>query len=277
VRTTRRTGVGRSMRMMSVGFRLAESSANKKPIVKPLPKPASPLPEIEMAEVKGGCFQMGDTFGDGEAIERPVHEVCLSDFAIGKYPVTQAQWVAVMGSNPSEFQDGPDFPVENVNLRYVQKFIDRLNAMTGKHYRLPTEAEWEYAARSGGRREKWAGTSDESKLADYAWYAKNSTNKTHPVGTKNPNGLGLYDMSGNVMEWVQDRYAATWYGGSPKDNPHGPSVGQMVVARGGAWFQNAPDLRTSHRLPIGGDSIWRIGFRLAASRNEGRSVDRGAR
>lgn len=172
-------------------------------------------PDIEMVFVKGGCFQMGDTFGDGNKDERPVHKVCLSDYYIGKYPVTQGEWKAVMGNNPSSFKDcGEKCPVESVTLEDTQEFIQRLREMTGKKYRLLTEAEWEYAARSVGKKEKWAGTSDERRLGDYAWYAANSGEKTHPVGQKKPNELGIFDMSGNVSQWVNDFYDEAYYGDS---------------------------------------------------------------
>jgi sulfatase modifying factor 1 len=219
--------------------------------------------DIGMVFVKGGCYQMGDTFGDGEADEKPVHQACISDFYIGKYVVTQEQWVAVMGSNPSKFT-GDRRPVEQVSWDDVQEFIVKLNTRTGKRYRLPTEAEWEYAARSGGKQEKWAGTSDVNLLGNYAWYKDNSGQETHVVGQKLPNGLGLYDMSGNVWEWVQDFYGDVYYEGSPKDNPHGPKLGSNNrVLRGGCWFMNARGIRTAIRtqfLPSERISIY--GFRL---------------
>ena len=223
------------------------------------------VPEIEMLLVKGGCFHKGDTFGDGSYDEKPVHEACLSDFYIGKYEVTQAQWQTVMGNNPSKFT-GDRRPVEMVSWEDAQNFIAKLNQMTGKNYRLPTEAEWEYAARSGGRREKWAGTSDESQLGDYAWFQGNSGSRTHVVGTKKPNGLGLYDMSGNVLEWVEDRYDDVYYEESPKDNPRGARTGDSRVVRGGSWFGNARYVRASARSwghPA--NRFYTLGFRLGHS------------
>ena len=193
---------------------------------------------MEFVFVKGGCYQMGESYN--------AHEVCVDDFYIGKYEVTQGQWKAVMGNNPSSFSScGDNCPVEQVSWNDAQEFIQRLNQKTKNNpqppfskgeFRLPTEAEWEYAARSGGKSEKYSGTSSESELGDYAWYDKNSGSKTHPVGQKKPNGLGIYDMSGNVWEWVSDWYDSDYYKNSPKNNPTGPSSGKEKVLRGGSWF-----------------------------------------
>ena len=206
---------------------------------------------MEFVFVKGGCYQMGDGFGDGYADERPVHEVCVNDFYMGTYDVTQKQWKEIMGYNPSQFElCGDSCPVENISWNDAQVFIDKLKQMIGKNYRLPTEAEWEYAARSGGRKEKWAGTSNEPELVQYAWYNANSGDKTHPVGKRKPNGLGLYDMSGNVWEWCQDFYDENYYRNSPKNNPLGPESGTNHVLRGGSWFNGAGYTRTEKRLSI---------------------------
>ncbi len=176
---------------------------------------------MEFVAVNGGCFQMGDNFGDGMADrEKPVHEVCVSDFVIGKYEVTQGQWRKLMGSNPSKFNScGDNCPVEQVSWNDVQQFIQRLNSQSGRNFRLPTEAEWEFAARSGGKHEKYSGGDNVDAVA---WYGDNSGKMTHPVGQKQANGLGLYDMSGNVWEWVSD-----WYGNYPigsQQNSQGTSV-----------------------------------------------------
>ena len=193
---------------------------------------------IEMVFVEGGTFQMGatseqgsDAYGD----EKPVHSVTLSDFYIGKYEVTQAQWKAVMGKNPSHFTGKDNRPVENVSWEDMHKFIKKLNQLTGKRYRLPTEAEWEYAARGGKKSQgyKYAGGNSIDKVA---WYRDNSGDKTHPVGKKQPNELGLYDMSGNVYEWCQDWYGD--YSSSAQTNPTGPSRGSHRVLRGGSWFNS---------------------------------------
>jgi sulfatase modifying factor 1 len=220
-------------------------------------------PTIEQVYVKGGCFQMGDTFGDGAKDEKPAHEVCVSDFFIGKYEVTQAQWLSVMGKNPSTFI-ADSRPVEQVSWDDVQEFIGKLSAESGYAYRLPTEAEWEYAARSGGKHEKWAGVADKSHLGSYAWYDADSGGKTHVVGNKKPNDLGIYDMSGNVCEWVQDRYGDVYYEESPRNNPQGPMKGSVRVIRGSSWFSAAGDVRAALRSSSSPSSKYSyLGFRLA--------------
>ncbi len=212
-----------------------------------------PTTGMEFVFVKGGCFQMGDTFGDGGNTEKPVHEVCVDDFYIGKYEVTQRQWTEIMGSNPSIFKGCNDCPVEQVSWNDVQVYINKLNQKlapadskqgTGKKYRLPTEAEWEYAARSGGKNERYSGGNDPDSVA---WHYNNTGGKTHPVGQKKPNGLGLYDMSGNVWEWVQDRYDENYYKNSPRNNPQNANNGEYVVLRGGSWDGEPWHLRTSNR------------------------------
>jgi formylglycine-generating enzyme required for sulfatase activity len=233
-----------------------------------------PATGMEFVFVKGGCYQMGDIFGDGDSDEKPVHEVCIDDFYIGKYEVTQAQWKVIMGNNPSYFKNcgflgSGNCPVENLSWDDTQEFIQRLNQKTGNKYRLPTEAEWEYAARSGGKKEKWAGTNDESKLGDYAGYVKNSGNKTHPVGRKKPNGLGIYNMSGNVLEWVNDWYDEEYYKKSPRNNPQGPDSGQYRALRGGSWGHISMGVRVAARFTIdpfdrsGGGAY---GFRLVRTK-----------
>ncbi len=222
---------------------------------------------MEFVLVKGGCYQMGDGFGDGYADERPVHEVCVNDFFIGKYDVTQGQWKEIMGANPSGFKlCGDNCPVENISWNDTQRFIAKLEQRIGKNYRLPTEAEWEYAARSGGKKEKWAGTNSESALGEYAWFNANSGDNTHPVGQRKPNGLGLYDMSGNVWEWCQDLYDENYYKYSPKNNPSGPDSGTNRVLRGGSWFNGAGYTRAEKRLSIIPDyRDSNDGFRLVRS------------
>ena len=202
---------------------------------------------------------MGDTFsGDGYySSSKPVHEVCLSAYLIGKYEVTQGQWRKVMGNNPSEFSAcGDDCPVERVSWDDVQEFIQRLNHRTGKSYRLPTEAEWEYAARSGGKNELYSGGDNADAVA---WWYDNAGKRTHPVGQKQPNGLGLYDMSGNVWEWVSDFHD---YGKSPRS---GPSVRFDRVFRGGSWSNLTMQVEASYRIDYSrGNRRNYLGFRLAA-------------
>jgi len=181
---------------------------------------------IEFVKIQPGEFMMGCSANDNACNddEKPTHRVRITKpFEIGKYEVTQAQWRAVMGANPSVMQ-GDGRPVESVSKGEAQDFLNKLNALNdGYRYRLPTEAEWEYAARAGTTG-AYAG-----KLDDVAWYAANSEDETHPVGKKKPNAWGLYDMEGNVREWVQDFYAANYYTSSPAEDPTGPAAG----ARGG--------------------------------------------
>jgi formylglycine-generating enzyme required for sulfatase activity len=220
---------------------------------------------IEMVSVKGGCYQMGDTFGDGDSNEKPVHEVCVDDFYMGKYEVTQGQWKAIMGNNPSSFKDcGDNCPVEQVSWNDIQDFINKLNQKTGKKYRLPTEAEWEYAARSGGKNEKYSGSDD---IDSVAWYDKNSGRETHTRGQKQPNGLGIYDMSGNVWEWVTDWYDSNYYKNSPKDNPKGVNSGSLRVRRGGCMRCDATRGHASFRgRGAPNERRSNVGFRLAGGK-----------
>ena len=213
---------------------------------------------FKMIKVTGGTFQMG-TKGS-EVDEQPVHNVTLSDYYIGKTEVTQELWQAVMGSNPSNFK-GDNLPVESVSWNDCQTFITKLNELTGQNFRLPTEAEWEFAAK-GGTQSKGYTYSGSNTLGDVAWYTSNSSDKTHEVATKAPNELGIYDMSGNVWEWCQDWYDS--YSSSSQTNPTGPSSGYYRVNRGGSWSYNATNCRTanrSHNSPTYSNN--RAGFRLA--------------
>jgi formylglycine-generating enzyme required for sulfatase activity len=188
---------------------------------------------------------MGCSPGDNEcrSDEKPQHHVRISrGFEIGKYPVTQAIWESVMGNNPSHFK-GADEPVEMVSFDDVQEFLQRMNAKNdGYRYRLPTEAEWEYAARAGSTSARYG------ELNAVAWYDGNSGGETHPAGQKQPNSWGLYDMLGNVYQWVQDWYSEDYYGQSPGIDPQGPSSGSERVLRGGSWKRVAGAVRASARL-----------------------------
>jgi len=225
------------------------------------------LPEIKMVSVKGGCFQMGDIFDGGDKDEHPVREVCVEDFSVGAFEVTQELWTAVMGGNPAHFKKGGPFPVEMVSWLDVREFIEKLNARTDGRYRLPTEAEWEFAARSGGREQKFAGTSDPGVLVEYAWFRDNSGYATHEVGLKKPNALGIHDMSGNVSEWVADWYAPRYAGQAGQRDPRGPAQGEGRVIRGGSWGGIEAGMRTTDRNSSPPDfADFDVGFRLAGPR-----------
>jgi formylglycine-generating enzyme required for sulfatase activity len=221
---------------------------------------------MEFVLIPAGSFTMGSgkSFEDAWGDETPAHRVNISkDFYLGKYEVTQSQWEAVMGGNPSKFK-GRNNPVEMVSWDDVQEFIKKLNQKEGSNkYRLPTEAEWEYAARAGTT-STYSFGDDAGALGRYAWYWDNSGETTHPVGQKEPNGWGLYDMHGNVWEWVRDWYGE--YSGSPVTDPQGPSSGSSRVYRGGAWFPFAGGCRSAFRFydtPVTRYS--NLGFRLAFS------------
>ena len=216
-----------------------------------------------MVYVEGGTFTMGATKEQKRKArddEKPAHQVTLSSFYIGKYEVTQAEWEAVMGSNPSCLK-GANLPVESVSWYDCQEFIRKLNELTGKQFRLPTEAEWEYAARGGNKSGgyKYAGGND---VDNVAWYLDNSDFETHPVGTKRGNELGLYDMSGNVKEWCQEWYGS--YSSDSQTNPTGPATGSLRVLRGGSWLDDARYCRLSYRSDFGPDLRYVCnGLRLA--------------
>jgi len=199
-----------------------------------------------MVYVEGGTFTMGATSEQGsdpDGDEKPAHRVTVSSFSIGKYEVTQEEWKAVMGSNPSVFK-GAKRPVENVSWNDCLLFISKLNSMTGKRFRMLTEAEWEFAARGGNKSKgyKYAGS---HTLDDVAWYDSNSSRSTHDVGLLAPNELGLYDMSGNVSEWCSDWKGL--YGSESQTNPSGPASGSYRVDRGGCWLSDAGLCRVSFR------------------------------
>ena len=218
-----------------------------------------------MVYVSGGTFTMGGTSeqgSDADDSEKPTHSVTLSSYYICKYEVTQALWRAVMGSNPSYFK-GDNLPVEQVSWNDCQTFINRLNSYTGRNFRLPTEAEWEFAARGGNysRHYKYSGS---NYIGDVAWYTDNSGNRTHPVGTKQANELGLYDMSGNVYEWCSDWSGS--YSSYSQSNPTGAASGSCRVLRGGCWYIVARYCRSSFRYDDApGSGYYCLGLRLVLS------------
>jgi len=223
--------------------------------------------EPEIVWVEGGTFTMGCTDEQGDECvdnEKPSHSVTLSGFYMGKYEVTQKEWVVAMGKNPS-FHRGDNLPVECTSWNDIQQYIQRLNAYTGKNYRLPTEAEWEYAAR-GGKLQKEYMYSGSDILDDVAWYSGNSDDITQPVGTKKPNDLNIYDMSGNVFEWCSDWYGA--YQAIPQTNPTGPEVGIGRIARGGGvgvdtYYQRV--LVRTYAKPE--NTLMNLGFRLVLTKD----------
>jgi formylglycine-generating enzyme required for sulfatase activity len=196
---------------------------------------------FKMIGVTGGTFNMGSEESEAEKDEKPVHKVTLSSFSIGETEVTQALWKVVMGSNPSYQKTGDNHPVETVTWNDCQEFIRKLNSLTGKNYRLPTEAEWEFAAKGGTKSNgyKYAGS---NTINDVAWHYGNTKLKHVEVAKKQANELGLYDMTGNVSEWVNDYWSMDYYGKSPQNNPTGPTTGYLYVLRGGSVF----DLQTKY-------------------------------
>ena len=221
--------------------------------------------EPEMVFVKGGSFQMGSNSGLED--EKPVHSVTLSSYYIGKYEITQKQWRDVMGSDLPllVFKGCDDCPVEKLNYEEVQTFLAQLNAATGKNYRLPTEAEWEFAER-GGNASKNFTYSGSNEISEVAWYKDNSESKTHPVGKRKVNELGIYDMTGNVWEWCSDWYDANYYSTSPTQNPICSVIGSNHVARGGSWINTPVDCRITHRHGYTpSHRVSNLGFRVALS------------
>ncbi len=222
--------------------------------------------EENMVWVEGGSFKMGCTSeqeGDCWDYERPAHRVELDGFFISKYEVTQEQWLGIMGNNPSSFNDCRQCPVEKVNYKDIEEFIQKLNQQTGKNYRLPTEAEWEYAARGGNQSQgyKYSGSNE---INEVAWHKHNADGKTHPVGQKSPNELDIYDMSGNVWEWCSDWEGE--YNSQQQINPQGSDTGIKRIGRGGSWVNVSQYARVSFRstdIPKRRGSA--LGFRLASS------------
>jgi len=257
---------------------------------------------MEFMPVPSGCFQMGNNFGDVYFMEIPVHEVCVSGFSMGKFDVTRGDFrkfvtdtgyrteaetgdgcyvydgrawkkdPAASWRSPG-FPQNDDHPVVCVSWNDAVVYAQWISLKNGGDFRLPTEAEWEYAARSGGKREKYAGSND---IEEVAWYSGNSGNMTHPVGQKRANGLGLYDMSGNVWQWTADRYGENYYRESPRINPMGPQTGKNRIFRGGSWFYDRRGVRTTYRdfaIPEYRSSY--LGFRLVTTlqRSENKAAD----
>ena len=211
---------------------------------------------FKMIAVKGGTFQMGSDDG-----YNAVHQVTLSDYYIGETEVTQELWNAVMGSNPSYCTGNMQRPVETVSWNDCQTFISKLNQLTGGRFLLPTEAQWEYAAR-GGNKSKGYTYSGSNAIDDVAWYNDNSDRMTHPVKTKAPNELGIYDMSGNVFEWCSDWYGS--YSSAAQTDPTGPATGFYRVRRGGSWDDIAASCRVAYRISgAPTNTINYLGLRLA--------------
>jgi formylglycine-generating enzyme required for sulfatase activity len=220
--------------------------------------------KLEMVILPAGSFTMGSDEFDSA---KPKHQVTLKQFAIGKYPVTQEQYEAIMGNNPSRFAKNPKNPVETVSWHDAQNFCQELNQKTGKKFRLPSEAEWEYACRAGTRTRYYFGN-NENLLGEYAWYNQNSGSKTHPVGQKKPNNWGLYDMSGNLWEWCNDGWHDN-YQNAPADGTawnDNHSQTNYRVLRGGSWFNGPRNCRSANRDGgLAGFRNFFIGFRLALS------------
>ena len=218
----------------------------------------------KMVYVFGGSFNLGATSEQGSDAyedEKPVHRVTVSDYYIGQTEVTQALWQAVMGTNPSNFK-GTNLPVEWVSWNDCQTFIEKLNSLTGRTFRLPTEAEWEFASRGGNnsRGYKYSGS---NYIDDVAWYTNNSNSKTHAVATKQANELGIYDMNGNVWEWCSDWYDSNYYKNSDSNNPRGAHTGSSRVHRGGSWDSDARYCRVSYRRDFTPDfRDYNLGLRL---------------
>ena len=220
---------------------------------------------IEFIKVEGGCFIMGDSLNQGDPDEQPATKVCVDGFYIAKYETTQGHWKAVMGHNPSYVKEEDNYPVEWVSWDDAVEFTLKLSSLTGKQFRLPTEAEWEFAARAGGN-DLYAGSDDVDQVA---WYNANSGLKAHPVGTKKPNAFGIHDMSGNVWEWCHDWYDRQYYSNRPDSNPPGAAEGSAKVSRGGGWVDVLRYIRVANRggyAPTNRSNV--LGFRVLMPINQ---------
>jgi formylglycine-generating enzyme required for sulfatase activity len=223
------------------------------------PKPGAVWKEastgMEFVWIPAGNFRLGSS--EGEADEQPVRQVHIRGFWMGRTEVTQAQWTAVMGGNPSAFKKGGDYPVESVSWDEATAFSQKLGVRGGPRFRLPTEAEWEYACKAGTDGQRYG------ELDQIAWYKDNSNQAVHPVGQKKANAWGLHDMLGNVWEWCRDWYGEKAYAAGPAADPHGPASGTHRVGRGGSWYVTAARVRASFRLGLEpGSRGMNLGFRL---------------
>ena len=253
----------------------------------PLPVPLSSqirtetLPgniKLEMIKIPAGSFLMGTEEAEVTLLnkecgtdwfknEMPQHRVNLQEFYLGKYPITQEQYQAIMGNNPSRFKDNPKNPVENVRWNDAQAFCQKLSEETGKKYRLPSESDWEYACRAGTQTRYYFGD-NEKLLGEYAWYGKFLGGKTHPVGQKKPNKWGLYDLHGNVWEWCEDGWHEN-YQNAPTDGTtwnENHSVTNVRVLRGGSWSDAPRNCRSAHRMYYG-NRYNNFGFRVVSSQD----------
>jgi formylglycine-generating enzyme required for sulfatase activity len=239
-----------------------KSAAPVKPVLAELVRSI----ESKMVLIEGGKFMMGCSNENDTACyywEKPSHTVTVSNFYLSKFQVTQLEWETLVGDKPWFSKDCAECPVENVSWYDAQLFISKLNQLTGKFYRLPTEAEWEYAAR-GGNKSKGFVYAGDNNANNVAWNEKNSGKQSHPVGKKQANELGLYDMSGNVWQWCQDGFDEAYYSHSPADNPTGPVKSLHRVVRGGSWWSENDKCRVSNRDRYPADARDDdVGFRLA--------------
>ncbi|MFQ5329882.1 MAG: SUMF1/EgtB/PvdO family nonheme iron enzyme [Thermodesulfobacteriota bacterium] len=225
----------------------------------------------KMILVEGGCFYLNKSIeDDGNRDDRRRHETCVDSYYIGTYEVTQKEWSAVMGNNPSYFKGCETCPVGGLSWNDTQTFIIKLNDITGLKFRLPTEAEWVYAARGGGKEENESATKSDVDISSVAWGEDSSYKRTYPVGQKRPNALGLYDMNGNAWEWVEDWYREPYYVmNAPRRNPRGPSTGVKKILRGGSWDFVPRGQRAASRYTYVPDGRYgSFGLRLALPTQE---------
>ncbi|MBF0340681.1 MAG: SUMF1/EgtB/PvdO family nonheme iron enzyme [Magnetococcales bacterium] len=224
-----------------------------------------PITGITLTRIPGGCFTMGDN--QGKPPEQPAHTVCLQDFWLAIHETTQQQWQQIMGSVPIQTITQPELPVENVSWNETSHFLQRLNSASPGRFRLPTEAEWEFACRNRGKTRHFCGTDDDP--TPYAWY-NGGGGSLHPVGERLPNGLGLFDMNGNAWEWVADWFDEGYYAAAPANNPEGPETGSARVFRGGGVFSGPEFIRATHRANLWPDRKHSLlGFRVAGTPPDG--------